>query len=88
MNKTRVIEKDSERIYSIFADAKVEERAVVAIYHIESKKWFVEILAILAKFGTFTFEDYKNNESIEVPIEVIEEMKRKQKEFDEILEKV
>ena len=81
MNKTRVIEKDEDTIYSIFANAKIEEKTVAAGYNFEAKRWSVKHLAVWAKWiPSFAPKEY--NESIEVPPEIIEEMKRKQKEFD------
>jgi hypothetical protein len=81
MNKTVVIEKNSEAIYSVFADVELEEKTATAMFHIEQKRWYVESLAMWLKWNPY-FEPEKTDESIEVPPEIIAEMKRKQKEFD------
>lgn len=86
MSETRIIEKDSEMIYSVFADAKLEERDVVVGYHLETKTWHVDTIASWCRWKNFTFKDYKLNESLEIPPEIIEEMKQKQEEFDRIFQ--
>lgn len=84
MNKTRIIAKDGERIYSILADAELEEKTATAVFHIEKEKWFVDPLATVLKWDPY-LEPEKTNESVEVPPEIIEEMKSKQKEYDKQL---
>lgn len=87
MNKTVVIENDGEKIYSILADAELEEKTAVAVFHFERKEWRVDSLAMWLKWDGYIRPE-KTKEIIEVPPEIIEEMKRKQKEYDEIFEKI
>jgi hypothetical protein len=83
MNKTRIVAKDSRMVYSILADAKLEERTMLAGLHVESGEWFVDPIGIWTKFNPY-LEIVEYNESMDVPDEVIEEMNKKQKELNKM----
>jgi len=84
MNETRVVAKssDEEMLFSILADAKIEETTYTVGYNIETKEWTdVEWLAFFPRWIPIEVKEY--GESIEVPPELVAEIKRKQKKYDE-----
>ena len=87
MNETVVIENDGEKIYSVLADAELEEKTATAVFHIQLQEWRVDSLALWLKWNPY-LEPEKTDKSIEVPPEIIAEMKRKQKEFDIMFSKI
>lgn len=81
MSETRVIENDGEKIYCILADARIAEQTACAAFHIERKTWSIKPLAMWLKWCPYL--DFKEHqESMDVPQEIIVEMKNKQLEFD------
>lgn len=91
MNETRVIGKQIKGresdghfiLFSILADAKIEESTYTVGYNTETKEWTdVEWIALFLKWMPY-MEIKEYGESIEVPPELVAEIKRKQKEFDE-----
>ncbi len=88
MSKTRIIGKDSdglagEQLFSILADAELSEYTYTVGYGTESKEWTsVQSIAGFLRFMPY-LEVKEFNESMEVPEELIEEIRCKQKEYDE-----
>ncbi len=87
MNETRVIGKLSTgiggyKIFSILADAKIAETTYTVFYDTWTKTWSkVEWIALFLKWMNVEIKEY--GESIEVPPELVEEIKRKQKIYDD-----
>jgi hypothetical protein len=91
MNEIRVIGKQIEGresdghfiLFSILADAEIEESTYTVGYHTETKEWTdVEWIALFLKWMPY-MEIKEYGESIDVPPELVAEIKRKQKEYDE-----
>lgn len=91
MNETRVIGKQIKGrksdehfiLFSILADAKIEETTYTVGYNTETKEWTdVEWIALFLKWMPY-MEIKEYGESIEVPPELVAEIKRKQKTYDD-----